>query len=45
MPRLLAQLAKAHAWHILLATAYGLKRLPRLYVEGLQPRLPEAKSA
>ncbi len=24
--------AKAHAWHILQAMAYNLKRLPRLYV-------------
>jgi IS5 family transposase len=26
-------LAKAHAWHILQATAYSLKRLPKLYVD------------
>jgi IS5 family transposase len=26
-------LAKAHAWHILLAMAYNLKRLPKLFVE------------
>ena len=38
-------LAKAHAWHILLAVAYNLRRLPRLYVESLLPRLPQAKSA
>lgn len=38
-------LAKAHAWHVLLAIAYNLKRLPRLYVESLVPRLPQAKSA
>ncbi|MBK7354412.1 MAG: transposase [Nitrosomonas sp.] len=25
--------AKAHAWHILLAIAYNLKRLPKLFVE------------
>lgn len=28
-------LAKAYAWHILLAMAYNLKRLPRLFVESL----------
>lgn len=28
-------LAKAHAWHILLAMAYNLKRLPKLFVESL----------
>lgn len=28
-------LAKAHAWHILLAMAYNLKRLPRLFIESL----------
>lgn len=28
-------LAKAHAWHILLAMAYNLKRLPKLLVESL----------
>jgi len=38
-------LAKAHAWHVLLAVAYNLRRLPRLYVESLIPRLPQAKSA
>jgi len=38
-------LAKAHAWHVLLAVAYNLRRLPRLYVESLVPRLPQAKSA
>lgn len=37
-------LAKAHAWHVLLAVAYNLRRLPRLYVESLLPRLPQAKS-
>ena len=26
-------LAKAHAWHILLAMAYNLKRLPKLFIE------------
>jgi len=26
-------LAKAHAWHILLAMAYNLKRLPKLFTE------------
>jgi len=25
--------AKAHAWHILLAIAYDLKRLPKLFVQ------------
>lgn len=34
--------AKAHAWHILQAMAYNLKRLPRLYVEKLLPRQPQA---
>ena len=34
--------AKAHAWHILQAMAYNLKRLPRLYVERLLPRQPQA---
>jgi transposase, IS5 family len=38
-------LAKAHAWHILLAVAYNLRRLPRLYVESLLPTLPQGKSA
>lgn len=39
-------LAKAHAWHVLLAVAYNLRRLPRLYVESLvTPRLPQPKSA
>lgn len=38
-------LAKAHAWHILQAVAYNLKRLPRLYVESLLPRLPQARCA
>jgi IS5 family transposase len=38
-------LAKTHAWHVLLAVAYNLRRLPRLYVESLLPRLPQAKSA
>jgi len=28
-------LEKAHAWHILLAMAYNLKRLPRLFIESL----------
>ena len=28
-------LTKAHAWHILLAMAYNLKRLPGLFVESL----------
>jgi len=28
-------LAKAHAWHLLLAMAYNLKRLPRLFAERL----------
>ena len=28
-------LAKAHAWHVLQAMAYNLKRLPRLFVESL----------
>jgi len=28
-------LAKVHAWHILLAMAYNLKRLPRLFIESL----------
>lgn len=28
-------LAKAHAWHTLLAMAYNLKRLPKLFVESL----------
>jgi len=31
-------LAKAHAWHILLAMAYNLKRLPKLFVESLMRR-------
>ena len=35
-------LAKAHTWHVLLAIAYNLKRLPRLYVESLTPPLPQA---
>jgi len=35
-------LAKAHAWHILQAMAYNLKRLPRLYVKRLLPRQPQA---
>jgi len=26
-------LAKAHAWHLLLAMAYNLKRLPKLFVD------------
>lgn len=30
-------LAKAHAWHILLAMAYNLKRLPKLYVASKIP--------
>ena len=34
--------AKAHAWHILQAMAYNLKRLPRLYVERLLPRQTQA---
>ena len=34
--------AKAYAWHILQAMAYNLKRLPRLYVERLLPRQPQA---
>ncbi|MEQ1484622.1 transposase [Methyloglobulus sp.] len=38
-------LAKSHAWHVLLAVAYNLKRLPRLYVESLLPQLPQAKPA
>jgi IS5 family transposase len=38
-------LAKAHAWHSLQAKAYNLKRLPRLYVESLLPRLPQPKFA
>jgi len=38
-------LTKAHAWHSLLAMAYNLKRLPRLYIESLLPRLPQARSA
>ncbi|MBP6058374.1 MAG: IS5 family transposase [Nitrosomonas sp.] len=38
-------LAKAHAWHILQAVAYNLKRLPRLYVESLLLRLPQARCA
>ncbi|WP_152976303.1 transposase [Methyloglobulus morosus] len=38
-------LAKAHAWHVLLAVAYNLKRLLRLYVESPLPRLPQAKPA
>lgn len=37
--------AKAHAWHILQAMAYNLKRLPRLYVERLLPRQPHASCA
>jgi transposase, IS5 family len=28
-------LAKAHAWHILLAMAYNLKRLPKLFMQSL----------
>ena len=28
-------LAKAHAWHILQAMAYNLKRLPRLFIQSL----------
>jgi len=28
-------LAKAHTWHILLAIAYNLKRLPRLFIQSL----------
>ena len=35
-------LAKAHAWHVLLAFAYNLRRLPRLYVESLTLQLPQA---
>ncbi|MBX3639478.1 MAG: transposase [Nitrosomonas sp.] len=27
------RLTAAHAWHILLAMAYNLKRLPRLFIE------------
>lgn len=38
-------LAKAHAWHLLLAMAYNLRRLPRLFVDSLLPQLPGAKSA
>lgn len=38
-------LAKAHAWHVLLAVAYNLRRLPRLYVESLLPPLPQERSA
>jgi transposase, IS5 family len=38
-------LAKAHAWHILLAVAYNLRRLPRLYVESQLLTLPQGKSA
>lgn len=38
-------LAKAHAWHVLLAVAYNLRRMPRLYIENLLPRLPQEKSA
>ncbi|GKS69812.1 hypothetical protein W03_18160 [Nitrosomonas sp. PY1] len=34
-------LAKAHAWHILQAMEYNLKRLPRLYVERLLPPQPQ----
>lgn len=34
-------LAKAHAWHVLLAVAYNLRRLPRLYIE----RKPVATTA
>jgi len=26
-------LAKAHAWHMLLAMAYNLKRLPKLFAD------------
>jgi transposase, IS5 family len=33
-------LAKAHAWHVLPAVTYDLRRLPRLYVESLLPKLP-----
>lgn len=36
-------LAKAHAWHVLLALAYNLRRLPRLYVESLRPKQLQAK--
>ena len=36
-------LAKAHAWHVLLAVAYNLRRLPRLYVESLRPPQLQAK--
>ena len=28
-------LDKAHAWHVLLAVAYSLKRLPKLYIQSL----------
>ena len=28
-------LAKAHTWHVLLAVAYNLKRLPKLYIQSL----------
>ena len=35
-------LAKAHAWHILQAMAYNLRRLPRLFMQSLitQKRMP-----
>jgi hypothetical protein len=38
-------LAKAYAWHILLAVMYNLRRMPRLYVECMLARLPQGKSA
>lgn len=36
-------LAKAHAWHILQAMAYNLKRLPKLYVKNLSPQQPQTR--
>ena len=38
-------LAKAHAWHILQAISYNLKRLPRLYVESLLPQQLQTRCA
>lgn len=38
-------LAKAHAWHILQAMAYNLKRLPKLYVDSLFSRLSQEECA
>ena len=38
-------LAKAHAWHILQAISYNLKRLPRSYVKSLLPQQPQMRYA